>query len=82
MDASPNPNALKFELDMTLADTISFRSADEAEAAGNGFAAAVLATDGVVGLFGTNDFVTVTRRAADTDWAPIIAAVQSAAGQL
>jgi len=77
-DASPNPNALKFSLDTTLADTISFRSRDEAEAAGNPFAAAVLGVDGVVSLFATNDFVTVTRRPA-TAWEPIIEAVEAAA---
>lgn len=78
MDASPNPNALKFQLDITLADTLGFRSKDDAEAAGNRFAAAVLAVDGVISLFGTNDFVTVTRR-PEAPWEPIIEAVQAAA---
>ena len=78
---SPNPNALKFELDVQLPETISFRTKDEAEAAGNEFAAAVLAADGVVSLFGTNDFVTVTRR-ADAGWEPIIETVQAAAAKL
>jgi len=77
-NASPNPNALKFQLDITLPGTVSFRSKDEAEAAGDAFAAAVLAVDGVSSLFGTNDFVTVTR-AGDTAWEPIIEAVQAAA---
>jgi len=80
-DASPNPNALKFGLDVPLAETISFRSAGEAEAAGNRFAAAVLAVDGVVSLFGTSDFVTVTRRPG-VDWDPIIEAVTAAAADL
>lgn len=80
MGASPNPNALKFELDTKLAETISFRSADEATAAGSPFAG-VLAVDGVVSLFGTNDFVTVTRK-GDADWDPVIAAVQAAAADL
>ena len=79
MDASPNPNALKFQLDITLPDTLGFRSKDEAEAAGNRFAAAVLGVDGVISLFGTNDFVTVTRR-PEAPWEPIIEAVQAAAG--
>lgn len=77
---SPNPNALKFDLDVRLAETISFRSADEASGAGNAFAAAVLAADGVASLFGVNDFVTVTR-AAGAPWEPIIAAVQAVAAQ-
>ncbi len=79
MDASPNPNALKFQLDVTLPNTVSFRSGDEAEAAGHLFAAAVLGVDGVVSVFGTNDFVTVTRRPG-VDWEPIVEAVQAAAG--
>ena len=81
LNASPNPNALKFQLDTTLADTISFRTADEAAAAGNQFAATVLALDGVASLFGTNDFVTVTRK-GDVPWEPIIEAVEAAAAEL
>lgn len=81
MNASPNPNALKFQLDTRLADTISFRTSDEATAAGNQFAATVLAVDGVASLFGTNDFVTVTR-IGDASWEPIIEAVQAAAAEL
>lgn len=80
-NASPNPNALKFQLDVTLPDTISFRSADEAKAAGNGFAAAVLGVDGVVSVFGTSDFVTVTRKPG-TAWEQVIKAVSAAAAQL
>jgi scaffold Nfu/NifU family protein len=75
---SPNPNALKFVLDVTLPATISFSSA--AEAAGNPFAEAVFAAPGVASIFGVNDFVTVNR-APDADWDPIIAAVQTAAAQ-
>ena len=81
MNASPNPNALKFQLDTMLADTISFRSRDEAEAAGNRFAATVLAVEGVVSLFGTSDFITVTRQAGAA-WEPIIEAVTAAATDL
>lgn len=77
-DASPNPNARKFDLDGSLPAMLNFSSAAEAEAAGQPFAAAVLSTDGVVSLFGTGTFVTVTRTAG-TDWAPIEQAVQAAA---
>ena len=76
--ASPNPNALKFDLDVALAEMVNFSSAAEAEAAGQPFAAAVLAADGVVSLFGTASFVTVTR-VPGTDWDPIVEAVQAAA---
>ena len=73
---SPNPNALRFQLDVTLASTLSFNSA--ADATGNPFAEAVFAAPGVAAIFGVNDFVTVTR-AAGADWGPIVAAVEEAA---
>ena len=76
--ASPNPNALKFDLDAPLPEMINFSSAAEAEAAGQPFAAAVLAAEGTVSLFGTASFVTVTR-APGTDWEPIVEVVQAAA---
>ncbi|MGH9151851.1 MAG: NifU N-terminal domain-containing protein [Acidimicrobiales bacterium] len=76
---SPNPNALRFQLDVTLPSTLSFDKA--ADAAGHPFAEAVFAAPGVAALFGVNDFVTVTR-APGADWEPIVAAVQEAAASL
>ena len=73
---SPNPNALRFGLDTTLPDTISFANAGEA--AGDPFASAVFAAGGVASIFGVNDFVTVTREAG-AEWEPIVEAVQAAA---
>ena len=73
---SPNPNALRFQLDTTLPSTLSFNSADEAK--GDPFAEAVFAAPGVSVIFGVNDFVTVTRTSG-ADWEPIVAAVQDAA---
>ena len=73
---TPNPNAMKFTLDTTLPETIEFKSAEAA--AGHPFAAAVFAADGVVSIFGVNDFVTISRRPG-ADWEPIVAAVQAAA---
>lgn len=75
---SPNPNALRFQLDTTLATTLSFASA--AEAQGNPFAEAVFAADGVANIFGVNDFVTVNR-VAGAAWEPIIEAVSQAAAE-
>jgi len=75
---SPNPNALRFSLDTTLPDTISFNSADEAK--GNAFAEAVFAVDGVATIFGVNDFVTVNRKPG-AEWDPIVEAVQAAAAE-
>lgn len=75
---SPNPNALRFQLDTKLDDTLSFANVDEAAA--HPFAAAVFAAPGVVGIFGVNDFVTITR-ASGAEWDPIVTAVQAAAAE-
>lgn len=75
---SPNPNALRFQLDVTLPGTLSANSADDAN--GAPFLEAVFAAPGVAAVFGVNDFVTVTRT-ADADWEPIVAAVQAAAAE-
>ncbi len=73
---SPNPNALRFQLDTTLESTLSFNAATEA--AGHPFAEQVFAAPGVAAIFGVNDFVTVTRTAG-AEWDPIVEAVQQAA---
>jgi len=72
---TPNPNALKFTLDRTLPEMINVK---QGEATDDPFVTAVLAAEGVVAVFATNDFVTVSR-ADGAEWDPIIAAVQSAA---
>ena len=76
---TPNPDAMKFTLDVTLEGMTNATTAEDAEA--NPFTAAVFDAPGVAGVFGTADFVTVTRQ-ADADWAPIVAAVESAAAHL
>jgi hypothetical protein len=73
---TPNPDAMKFTLDVTLPESFNVTSADAA--AGNVFAEAVFATGDVVAVFGVNDFVTVSRRPG-AEWDPIVAAVQAAA---
>jgi hypothetical protein len=75
---TPNPNALRFALDVTLPESFNFR--DAGTAAGHPFAAAVFAAGGVASVFGVNDFVTVTRE-PDADWDAIVAAVQEAAAE-
>jgi hypothetical protein len=75
---TPNPNALRFSLDVRLPDTITASS--PAEAAESPFLAAVLSIDGVASVFGTADFVTVTRRPG-VDWNDIVPAVQEAAAE-
>ena len=73
---TPNPDAMKFNLDVTLPATINF--ADAAAAADHPFARAVFEADGVASVLGVNDFVTITRRPG-SDWDAIVAAVKQAA---
>jgi hypothetical protein len=74
---TPNPDALKFTLDVTLGAMINVADAAEADTP---FARAVFAAAGVSNLFGVNDFVTVTRQPG-AEWEPIIEAVQAAAAE-
>ena len=75
MSTTPNPEALKFTLDVALPAMINVSSR---EAASTAFERDVMAMDGVANLFGVNDFVTITR-VPGTDWDPIIAGVRRAA---
>lgn len=75
---TPNPDAMKFTLDVKLGEMFNVLSAADAATP---FAQAVFAAPGVAALFGVNDFVTVTR-VPGADWAPIVAAVQEAAAHL
>jgi hypothetical protein len=74
VSTTPNPDALKFTLDVALPAMINVSSAAEASTA---FEREVLAVPGVANLFGVNDFVTVTR-VPGTDWDPIVDAVHLA----
>ena len=76
---TPNPDALKFTLDVTLPAMVNVDSAEAAAA--DPFLAAVFEAPGVANVFGVNDFVTVTRRDG-APWEPIVEAVQRAAGEL
>lgn len=73
---TPNPNALRFSLDVTLPGTVTASSA--ADAGDDAFVGALVAIDGVASVFGTGDFITVTRKPG-ADWDDIIPAVQEAA---
>ena len=73
---TPNPDATKFTLDVTLPESFNVTSAGAA--AGNPFAEEVFAAGGVVAVFGVNDFVTITREPG-AGWEPIVTAVQAAA---
>ena len=73
---TPNPDAMKFDLDVTLPEMVTYGSAEEA--AGNPFASAVFAAGGVASVFGTAGFVTITRQPG-ADWDDIVPAVVQAA---
>ncbi|MGH9182709.1 MAG: NifU N-terminal domain-containing protein [Acidimicrobiales bacterium] len=75
---TPNPDAMKYTLDTTLPATMNVTDPEAARE--NPFVAAVFAAGGVASVFGTNDFVTVTRLPG-TDWSAITAAVQAAAAE-
>ena len=71
---TPNPNAMKFTLDVTLDAMLDVRSVEAAE--GNALAERIFAIPGVVMLFGTADFLTVSREEG-ADWDLIVPAVQA-----
>jgi hypothetical protein len=73
---TPNPDAMKFTLDITLPAMVNLGSPEAA--AGMPFAEAVFAAGGVASIFGVNDFVTVTRQSG-AEWEPIVATVVAAA---
>jgi hypothetical protein len=72
---TPNPNAMKFTVDVPFDEMFNVTSADDA--ADNPLAKAIFDAGGVASVFGTADFVTVTRT-EDAEWAQIEAAVRAA----
>jgi len=76
VSSTPNPDAMKFTLDRRFDEMFTVASAEDAES--NPFAGALFAAGGVASVFGTADFVTITRR-ADADWGDIESAVRAAA---
>ena len=64
---TPNPNAMKFSVGVPVGGPASYTAASEAE----GFAGDILALPGVVGLFMTADFVTITKT-PDAAWDGIL----------
>jgi len=77
--STPNPDAMKFSLDVTLPTMVNVT--DAADAVGDPFVEAVFAAGGVAAVFGVNDFVTITRQAG-APWEPIVEAVTAAAAHL
>ena len=74
---TPNPNAMKFSLNVTVAETGSFSfNATDSDIA-HPIAAAVLSVDGVVSVFGVNDFITVSKT-DEAGWDVLLPAVVDA----
>lgn len=76
VSTTPNPDAMKFTVDVRFDEMFNVASVEDAQA--NPFAKAVFAAGGVASVFGTADFVTITR-AEGGDWGAIEAAVRAAA---
>lgn len=76
VSSTPNPDAMKFTLDRRFDEMFTIASAEDAQ--DNPFAKAVFDVGGVASVFGTADFVTVTR-GEGADWAAIEAVVRAAA---
>jgi len=72
---TPNPNAMKFTVDVPLDGMFNVTSPDDAETIP--LVKAIFDAGGVASVFGTSDFVTVTRT-DDADWAQIEQAVRAA----
>ena len=73
---TPNPDAMKYTVDRRFDEMFNISTPDDAGA--NAFAAAMFETGLVASVFGTADFVTITR-AQDADWSEIERAVRAAA---
>jgi hypothetical protein len=72
---TPNPDAMKFTLDVRVDGMVNARTPEEA--AVDPLTAAILQLPGVASVFRTADFVTVTRE-AEAPWDDVVAAVEAA----
>lgn len=78
VSSTPNPDAMKFTLDRRFDEMFTIASAEDAQDVP--FAKAVFDAGGVASVFGTADFVTITRTDG-ADWSAIEAAVRAAAAE-
>jgi hypothetical protein len=78
VSTTPNPDAMKFTVDRRFDEMFNVGSAEDAEA--NRFAKAMFDGGGVASVFGTADFVTITRTDG-ADWGEIEASVRTAAAE-
>jgi hypothetical protein len=77
VEATPNPNSLKFTVDRELWSGRARTVSSKDEAFGLPLAARLLDVPGVKSVFFLRDFVTVSRQ-PDTDWSTIVPAVTAA----
>jgi NFU1 iron-sulfur cluster scaffold homolog, mitochondrial len=75
VSTTPNPNAMKFTVDVVFDEMFNVTSADDA--ADIPVAKAIFDAGGVASVFATADFMTVGRT-DDADWGPIEQAVRTA----
>jgi len=71
---TPNPNALKFSVGVDVGGPLTFVAGQDTE---DPTGAALVAIDGVISVFMTNDFVTLSKD-ADASWetiAPVAAQI-------
>lgn len=80
VSTTPNPDAMKYTVDTRIGEMFNITSSEDADAASNAFAQAMFDSGGVASVFGTADFVTITRTDG-ADWGAIEASVRVAASQ-
>lgn len=76
-EQTPNPNAMKFTVNRKVSAKGSFSFNAAAEAAASPLGKALFAVPGVVGVFGVNDFVTVTKDDASS-WDQLLGPIADA----
>lgn len=76
-EQTPNPNAMKFTVNRKVSAKGSFSFNSPAEATASPLGKALFGISGVVGVFGVNDFVTVTKDDA-TSWDQLLAPISEA----
>lgn len=72
--STPNPNAMKFTVGVPVGGPVTYRAGQDVD---HPLAEAILATEGVVSVFWTADFVTVSKHPG-SEWPGIQSAVTAA----
>lgn len=75
--ATPNPNAMKFNLSLPVTDGKAHSFASKAEAAGHPVAARLFELDGVANVFMLGNFITVSKR-PEASWNELVPSIVEA----